>query len=124
MKKIRELQNSQRQQAGPGPGWSRPGQVWVLHNLIVFQVEALVGYRVVDIACGSGDAQTLCITDDDNVWSWGDGDYGKLGRGGSEGCKVSGRRECQASVRYILSVLFDQTHQWLSLNWEHVSIEF
>ena len=28
---------------------------------------------------GSGDAQTLCITDDDNVWSWGDGDYGKVG---------------------------------------------
>ncbi|XP_071532835.1 E3 ubiquitin-protein ligase HERC2 isoform X2 [Panulirus ornatus] len=51
-------------------------------------VEALVGYRVVDVACGSGDAQTLCITDDDNVWSWGDGDYGKLGRGGSDGCKV------------------------------------
>ncbi len=39
-------------------------------------VEALAGYRVVDVACGSGDAQTLCITDDDNVWSWGDGDYG------------------------------------------------
>lgn len=47
-----------------------------------------MGYRVVDVACGSGDAQTLCITDDDNVWSWGDGDYGKLGRGGSDGCKV------------------------------------
>jgi len=30
----------------------------------------------------------LCITDDDNVWSWGDGDYGKLGRGGSDGCKI------------------------------------
>ena len=52
------------------------------------QVEALKGYRVVDMACGSGDAQTLCITDDDSVWSWGDGDYGKLGRGGSDGCKV------------------------------------
>uniref|UniRef100_A0A1B0AIV8 HECT-type E3 ubiquitin transferase n=1 Tax=Glossina pallidipes TaxID=7398 RepID=A0A1B0AIV8_GLOPL len=51
-------------------------------------VEALLGYRAIDIACGSGDAQTLCITDDDNVWSWGDGDYGKLGRGGSDGCKV------------------------------------
>lgn len=36
-------------------------------------------YRVIDVACGSGDAQTLCITDDDTVWSWGDGDYGKLG---------------------------------------------
>ena len=40
-------------------------------------VEALVGYNVKSIACGSGDAQTLCITTDDNVWSWGDGDYGK-----------------------------------------------
>lgn len=29
-------------------------------------VEALLGYRAVDIACGSGDAQTLCITDDGN----------------------------------------------------------
>lgn len=46
---------------------------------ICSKVEALLGYRVVDVACGSGDAQTLCITDDDNVWSWGDGDYGKLG---------------------------------------------
>lgn len=29
-------------------------------------VEMLLGYRAVDIACGSGDAQTLCITDDGN----------------------------------------------------------
>lgn len=47
--------------------------------LFLFQVDALAMYRVIDIACGSGDAQTLCITDDENVWSWGDGDYGKLG---------------------------------------------
>ncbi|CAH1776574.1 unnamed protein product, partial [Owenia fusiformis] len=51
-------------------------------------VESLKGYRVIDVACGSGDAQSLCITDNDCVWSWGDGDYGKLGRGGSDGCKV------------------------------------
>lgn len=25
------------------------------------------------------------------MWSWGDGDYGKLGRGGSDGCKVASR---------------------------------
>ena len=43
---------------------------------------------MVDVSCGSGDAQTMCLTDDDSVWSWGDGDYGKLGRGGSDGCKV------------------------------------
>ncbi|XP_077983839.1 E3 ubiquitin-protein ligase HERC2-like [Glandiceps talaboti] len=57
------------------------------------QVEALKDYRVIDVACGSGDAQTLCLTDDDCVWSWGDGDYGKLGRGGSDGCKTPQRTE-------------------------------
>ncbi|XP_040568701.2 LOW QUALITY PROTEIN: E3 ubiquitin-protein ligase HERC2-like [Lepeophtheirus salmonis] len=51
-------------------------------------IEYLIDHRVIDVACGSGDAQTLCITDDDNVWSFGDGDYGKLGRGGSDGCKA------------------------------------
>lgn len=56
--------------------------------LLFLKVEALQGHRVIDVACGSGDAQTLCLTDDDTVWSWGDGDYGKLGRGGSDGCKV------------------------------------
>ncbi|KAF5270348.1 hypothetical protein FQR65_LT05536 [Abscondita terminalis] len=64
-------------------------------------VEALLGYRVTDVACGSGDAQTLCITDDDNVWSWGDGDYGKLGRGGSDGCKVPMKIESLAGLGVI-----------------------
>lgn len=27
----------------------------------------------------------MCLSG--QVWSWGDGDYGKLGRGGSDGCK-------------------------------------
>lgn len=47
-----------------------------------------IGHKVIDVACGSGDAQTLCITEGGQVWSWGDGDYGKLGRGGSDGCKT------------------------------------
>lgn len=64
-------------------------------------VEALLGYRAIDIACGSGDAQTLCITDDDNVWSWGDGDYGKLGRGGSDGCKIPMKIESLAGLGVI-----------------------
>ncbi|XP_066595212.1 E3 ubiquitin-protein ligase HERC2 [Prorops nasuta] len=64
-------------------------------------VEALQDYRVIDIACGSGDAQTLCVTDDDNVWSWGDGDYGKLGRGGSDGCKVPAKIESLAGLGVI-----------------------
>ena len=40
------------------------------------------------MACGSRDAQTLALTDEGLVYSWGDGDFGKLGRGGSEGCSV------------------------------------
>lgn len=51
-------------------------------------VQVFHGMRVVSVACGSGDAQTLAATDDGQVWTWGDGDYGKLGRGGSDGCKV------------------------------------
>ncbi|XP_038209104.1 probable E3 ubiquitin-protein ligase HERC2 [Zerene cesonia] len=70
-------------------------------QLVPKMVEALANYRVIDVACGSGDAQTLCITDDDNVWSWGDGDYGKLGRGGSEGCKLPMRIDCLKGLRVI-----------------------
>ena len=53
-----------------------------------FQVKALAGQRVIQVACGSRDAQTLTLTDEGLVYSWGDGDFGKLGRGGSEGCSV------------------------------------
>ncbi|KAJ2946601.1 hypothetical protein O0L34_g12657 [Tuta absoluta] len=70
-------------------------------QLVPKMVDALAQYRVIDVACGSGDAQTLCITDDDNVWSWGDGDYGKLGRGGSEGCKLPMRIDCLKGLRVI-----------------------
>jgi len=65
---------------------------WLL-DAVIMKVEALKGCQVIDVACGSGDAQTLCVTDDGDVWSWGDGDYGKLGRGGSDGCKVPIRIE-------------------------------
>ncbi|XP_034934449.1 E3 ubiquitin-protein ligase HERC2 [Chelonus insularis] len=64
-------------------------------------VAALQDYKVVDVACGSGDAQTLCVTDDDNVWSWGDGDYGKLGRGGSDGCQIPMKIEYLAGLGVI-----------------------
>jgi len=40
------------------------------------------------VACGSGDAQTLAVVSTGLVYSWGDGDYGKLGRGGSDCCKT------------------------------------
>lgn len=76
--------------------------VWLI------QVDALQGHRVIDVACGSGDAQTLCLTDDDMVWSWGDGDYGKLGRGGSDGCKIPMKvrpftQQCALEHHFILA---------------------
>ena len=51
-------------------------------------VKALEGKRIVQVACGSRDAQTLALAEDGSVYSWGDGDFGKLGRGGSDGCNV------------------------------------
>ena len=62
--------------------------LFLLHFFFSLQVLALAGQRVVQIACGSRDAQTLALTDEGIVYSWGDGDFGKLGRGGSEGCNV------------------------------------
>ncbi len=49
---------------------------------------ALKGEHVTCLALGSGDAQSLCATRSDHVYSWGDGDYGKLGRDENGGCKV------------------------------------
>lgn len=40
------------------------------------------------VACGSRDAQTLALDNEGMVYSWGDGDFGKLGRGGSEACDI------------------------------------
>ncbi|VVD02572.1 unnamed protein product [Leptidea sinapis] len=45
------------------------------------KVEALAAFRVVQVACGSRDAQTLALTACGKVFSWGDGDFGKLGNG-------------------------------------------
>ena len=58
------------------------------HTCFNTQVMSLNGENVIQVACGSRDAQTLCLTDEGLVYSWGDGDFGKLGRGGSDGCSV------------------------------------
>jgi len=88
-------------------------QVWHLYEFPV-QVEALKGYRVLDVACGSGDAQTLCITDNDCVWSWGDGDYGKLGLLSSHFCSLG-----MGPVPLELGIFESQ----IALNWEFLRCE-
>ena len=49
---------------------------------------ALKSQNVTQVCCGSRDAQTICLTANGSVYSWGDGDFGKLGRGGSDGCAI------------------------------------
>ncbi|CAG9110144.1 unnamed protein product [Plutella xylostella] len=48
-------------------------------QLVPKMVESLQNYRIVQVACGSRDAQTLALTACGKVFSWGDGDFGKLG---------------------------------------------
>lgn len=44
-----------------------------------------LGYVVVQLATSLGsDGHSLALTDTGEVFSWGDGDYGKLGHGSSE----------------------------------------
>ena len=56
--------------------------------MVPTKVQALAGVHIIQVDCGSGDAHTLALDKTSKVWSWGDGDYGKLGRGGGETTKV------------------------------------
>lgn len=51
-------------------------------------VQALEDYKIVDVALGSGDSHTLCVTSEGLVFAWGDGDYGKLGNGSCNGSQL------------------------------------
>ncbi|XP_028516065.1 probable E3 ubiquitin-protein ligase HERC1 isoform X2 [Exaiptasia diaphana] len=53
--------------------------------LVLTPVAALQGYVVIQLAtsCGS-DGHSLALTESGEVFSWGDGDYGKLGHGNSD----------------------------------------
>ncbi|KAK2144244.1 hypothetical protein NP493_4277g00005 [Ridgeia piscesae] len=85
------------------------------------QVKSLAGQRVIQVALGSRDAQTLALTDDGTVYSWGDGDFGKLGRGGSEGCSVphpierlAGQGVCRIECGAQFSLALTKTGQGYS----------
>ena len=42
-------------------------------------MKELEKHRVMLVACGSRDAQTLAAIENGQLWAWGDGSYGKLG---------------------------------------------
>ena len=52
-------------------------------------MEATPGVNIIKF-CGCGMTNSLfaICTFSGTVWSWGDGDYGKLGHGGSDGCRA------------------------------------
>lgn len=76
------------------------------------------------VACGSRDAQTLALTSEGMVYSWGDGDFGKLGRGGSEGCslpqnieRLNGLGVCQIECGAQFSLVLTKAGQVCINSW-------
>lgn len=65
------------------------------------QVQALKGHKIVDVALGTGDSHTLCITEDGLVFAWGDGDFGKLGNGTINGSSLPIQIETLSRIKNI-----------------------
>lgn len=57
-------------------------------KLLPTHVYALREHSIIDVALGSGDSHTLCLTAEGLVFAWGDGDYGKLGNGSCNGAQL------------------------------------
>lgn len=66
-------------------------------------VKALQGHKIVDVALGSGDSHTLALTDVGVVFAFGDGDFGKLGNGSSNGSQVPIKIECLTKISRVFS---------------------
>lgn len=66
-------------------------------------VMALKDHQVLDVALGSGDAHTLCLTRGGLVYAWGDGDYGKLGNGSCNSSLQPLLIECLPRVQRVFA---------------------
>lgn len=55
-------------------------------RLVPTLVAALKSHKVIDVSCA--DSHTLCVTDQGKVFVFGDGDFGKLGVGPTNGSQV------------------------------------
>nr|XP_018672770.2 E3 ubiquitin-protein ligase HERC2-like isoform X2 [Ciona intestinalis] len=57
-------------------------------QMVPTRVLGLQSVHVKKVACGTLDAHTMALSDTGEVWSWGDGDHGKLGLGAVDGVKT------------------------------------
>jgi len=84
--------------------WGYGGQGRLGHGdrqrqLLPKKIEAFAGQRVVAVSAGG--AHSLAITADGAVWSWGDGDYGKLGHGDQQRQLLPKKVEAFADQRVV-----------------------
>ena len=70
------------------------------------------------MACGSRDAQTLALTEEGCVYSWGDGDFGKLGMTShpqiSPVCRLQ-------SLKFVYVTFHDAPLQWSAITFVFLS---
>ena len=69
------------------------------HQLLPKKIEAFAGQRVVAVSAGAG--HSLALAADGSVWSWGDGDYGKLGHGNRQYQLLPKKVEAFAGQRVV-----------------------
>lgn len=72
-------------------------------KLIPTSVQALTGHAVVDVALGSGDSHSLCVTEAGLVFAWGDNDFGKLGNGTCKGSHLPVQIESLSLISRVFS---------------------
>ena len=82
-----------------GGAYGRLGHGDEQNQLLPKKVDALTGQRVVAVSAGG--VHNLVITADGGVWSWGTGDFGKLGHGDRQRQLLPKKLEAFADQRVV-----------------------
>ena len=90
--------------ASRGPFWGYGGHGQLGHGdqqnqLLPKKIDAFGGQRVV--AVSAGDFHSLAITADGALWSWGHGDFGKLGHGDEQDQPLPKKIEALTGQRIV-----------------------